>query len=272
MIAYIEQGEAQTDLNRWKDTQMSTIYGHATQKTRKILDSERSTFHRRLQDVEDTFQKEIIALVNLPELSNADNKRKSNVLTKEVIAEYTQELQDWFKDLEIHKRLLTEGSTEEGEIADEKEEGEVDDSDEENTEQRISELLRNGRWTWGKLTEVIEAMQNRYDAIQTNIYFDIFTCIEDDSKLKLTSVSLETVEPEEIEVDELSAVSKKIAKTGKNLEQQSEELARLLSEATELEKRIETVRGQTTQANMVYQLVRNSGVASNSISHSHCSF
>jgi len=192
------------------------------------------------------------------------------MLTKEVIAEYTQELQDWFKDLEIHKRLLTE----EGEIADEKEEGEVDDSDEENVEQRISELLRSGKWTWKKLTEVIEAMQTRYDAIQTNIYFDIFTSLEDDSKVKLRLANdgLESVEQEETEADELSAVSKKIATTGKNLERQSGELARLISEATELEKKIETVRVQTTQASLVYQLVRNLFIANNSISHSHCSF
>jgi hypothetical protein len=153
IISYIEHREAQTDLNRWKDTQMSSIYGHATQKTRKILDSERATFHRRLQDVEDTFQKEINALVNLPELPTTGNKRKSKVLTKEVIAEYTQELQDWFKDLELHKRLLMDGETEEGEIADEKEEGEVNDSEEENTGQRISELLRGAQWTWKGLTE-----------------------------------------------------------------------------------------------------------------------
>jgi archaellum component FlaC len=238
---------------------MSTIYGHGTQKTRKILDSERTNFHRRVQDGEDAFKKEINALVDLPEWSTT-NKRKGKVLTKEDIAAYTRELQDWFKDLEIHKRLLMEGEPEEGEMTEEREEGEVNDTDEESVELRISELLQTGKLTWKKLTEGLEAMQSRYDAIQTDIYFDIFTRIDDDSKAKLgqASANLESIEHEEIQDDELSAVSEKIATTGKNLERQSEGLARLITEAAELEKEIEAVRAQTTQASSVCQLVRTS--------------
>jgi hypothetical protein len=103
-------------------------------------------------------------------------------------------------------------------------------------------------------------METQYDTIQTNIYFDIFTCIDDDStaRLRMATADLESIEQEETQDNELSAVSEKIATTGKNLERQSEELAGLLREAAELEKKIEAVRVQTTQAGLVCQLVRAS--------------
>jgi hypothetical protein len=257
--AYIDYREAQTGLKRWKDTQNSTIYGHATQETRKILDSERATIHRRLQDVEDTFQKAINALVNLPEPLNST--RTPNVLTKELIAQYTQELQDWIKDLELHKRLLMEKKkeeTEEGEIADEeKEDGEVNDSEEEMTGQRPSELLRTGQWAWKELTEVMKALVARFDSIQTTVYFDIFTCLDDDSRARLrqASASLQSTDREETQDNKLTAVSETIATAGKTLERQSEALAKSLIEVAELEKNVEAVRIQTTEAGLICQLV-----------------
>lgn len=264
MISYIEYQEARADLGRWKDTQNSTIYGHATQKTRKILDSERTTFHRRLADVEDTFQQEINALINLPESLVTDKKGRSNVLTKEVVSQYTQELQDWFKDLELHRRLLVgkeeeEEELEDGEIEDQ-EEGKINDSGEEDIGQKLSELLRSGQRTWKVLTEGIEALENCFDSAQTNFYFEIFTCVEDDSKarLRLASENLELLEDQETHESELPIVSEKLSTTGKSLEKQSEMLAKLLSEAAELEKEITAVRQQTVEANSVCQLVCNS--------------
>ena len=271
IIAFVEYREAQIDLNRWKDTQMSTIYGHATQKTRKILDCERTTFHRQLQDVEDAFQKEVNALVNLPEsLFTSHKKRMPDVLTKQVIAQYTQELQDWFKDLELHKRLLMEKKKaedpEEGEIggdagediAEEKEEGEVIDREEGMTRQKLTELLQAGQFTWKELIEIIENLEAQIDVTQTDVYFDIFTCIDDVSKanLSLADASLESIGHEEPQdATGLPAVSQKISTSGKTLEQHSDTLASLLSEIAKLEKEREAVQLQTKEARMVCQLV-----------------
>lgn len=250
---------------------MSTIYGHATQKTRKILNCERATFHRRLQDVEDAFQKEINALVNLPEvLTTIHKKRNPDVLTKEIIAQYTQELQEWVTELELHKRLLMEKKKaedpEEGEIAgdavddiaEEKEEGEVIDREEGMTRQKLTELLQAGQFTWKELIEVIQDLETQMEATQENVYFDIFTCIDDHSKEKLSHADarLESIGHEEPQdAAGLPTVSQKISTNGKKLEGHSDTLARLLGEIEELEKQREAVQLQTKEARMVCQMV-----------------
>lgn len=164
-----------------------------------------------------------------------------------MVAAYTQELQDWFTDLELHKRLLVEKAeeeNEEGEVRNtlqlEMEEGEVME-EEEVSGLKPSDLRRQGKWTWKELRGAIDILEGRVAVAEENYYFDVFTSIQDDKEDELHRVKmrLEACKRKNpAESVDVSSVWNALDDVGNRIENQSQDLAQLLQKFDELEKEL----------------------------------
>lgn len=275
VLFHLEVHKLQDDLERWRRTQNSSIYGHSGQKTRKILDTERSGYNQQLQEAKIKFQHEINCLIDLPDFSDQQKAPKKSSLTKEVVAAYSQELQDWFKDLELHKRLLVEKTEEEneGELHDtppaEIEEGEVIEGgvmEEENDPRpRPSDLRAQGKWTWRELKEATEALEARVAAAQENYYFDVFTSIQDDrvDELNRVKTRLKSFERKEsTQSVDVSSAWNVLGESGSKIESQSQDLAQLLQKVDKLEKELGLLRKEKAHMDPIIELVSPPSVTS----------
>ncbi len=272
VLFHLEVHKVQDDLERWRRTQNSSIYGHSGQKTRKILDTERSGYNQQLQEAKIKFHHEINLLIDLPDFSDQQKAPQKSALTKEVVAAYTQELQDWFKDLELHKRLLVEKTEEEneGEVHDaspaEIEEGEVmEEEEEEEVPKQPSDLRAQGKWTWKELKEATEALEGRVAAAQENYYFDVFTSIQDDRDDELNRVKtrLKSLDRKEsAQSVDLSSSWNVLGEVGSKIETQSQDLSQLLQKVDKLEKELGLLLQEKARMDPIIELVSPPSVTS----------
>jgi hypothetical protein len=181
-------------------------------------------------------------------------------------------LQDWFKDLELHKRLLVE-KTEEGEVHDaspaEIEEGEVIEGgvmEEENDPRpSLSDLRAQGKWTWRELKEATEALEARVAAAQENYYFDVFTSIQDDrvDELNRVKTRLKSFERKKsTQRVDVSSAWNVLGEFGSKVESQSQDVAQLLQKVDELEKELDLLRQEKAHMDPIIELVSPPSVTS----------
>lgn len=183
-------------------------------------------------------------------------------MTKEKIALYTQELQAWFEDLQLHKRLLVEkadeDATNKGEgNRPEMEEGEIVEQ-QEDSKPTVSELRERVKVTWKELRDVTDALQERFTESQENYYMNVFTCIQDEMEGNLSDLGtrLESNEPEApAEAMDISDVSQAVEVTGKKVEEHSEALAMFLEKAGSLEHKLETLCLERKKSEVLSDLV-----------------
>ena len=178
-----------------------------------------------------------------------------------MIAAYTQELQAWFEDLQLHKRLLVEKADEdekdkkEGNHS-EMEEGEI--TEQQDSKLTVAELRERVKVTWKELRDVAEVLQERFTESQENYYMNAFTCIQDEMEGNLSDLGtrLESNEPEApAEAMDISDVSQAVEVTGKRVEEHSETLAMFLEKAGSLERKLETLRLERKRSEMLSDLV-----------------
>ncbi|KAF9531905.1 hypothetical protein CPB83DRAFT_848008 [Crepidotus variabilis] len=274
VISHIQLRKAQEDDDHWKRTQVSSIYGHATQATRQMLNAQRSQYSQRVISLKEELNREIFALSHFPDFS-APMPAPVDLLTKEMVAEYTQELKLWFQDLELHKRLLA-GEDSEMENLDEvdKSSNNVDGALNnvqpqlgtliESTEDLVpkpSDLAQQTKWTWKDLLKAADVVEQRLSDTEADFFFNAFTNIStyaDDRLADLTTqLSIEEeVQELNVETRDIKDVSTIVQSGGKKLSSQALELTTLLARVDELQKELD----QTTAERKYFHSVNEQAV------------
>lgn len=169
-ILYVELQRAQDDLAHLKRTQESAQYEQASQATRDTLDRNRATFNSRAQEAKRRLDRALSTLIDLPDFA----KNHIPMLKKETIESYIAELEEWFADIEQHKRILMEREEEKAGLP-----PGADGSIEPQLTARQLLDRDTGKWSWDDMRNVANELDSRILTASEHFYSHFYTTIAD---------------------------------------------------------------------------------------------
>ena len=142
------------------------------------MDGHRAELNQRVQEARNRLARALTALVELPDFASRNRKTPGPILTKTTIAAYTQELRDWFSDLELHKRLLMDqAAATQTDLPPTPVQGDsVTPVEPHLTARQLSE---RGNWTWDDIKNATNELDARVLAVAEHFYSDAYTTIDD---------------------------------------------------------------------------------------------
>ena len=167
---YLELQRAQDDLADLKRTQESAQYERASQATRDILDRNRATPNSRAQEAKRRLDRALSTLIDLPDFA----KNHIPMLKKETIESYIAELEEWFADIEQHKRILMEREEEKAGLP-----PGADGSIEPQLTARQLLDRDTGKWSWDDMRNVANELDSRILTVSELFYSHVYTTIAD---------------------------------------------------------------------------------------------
>ena len=238
----VELQRAQRDHARWKRTQESAQYERASPATRVILDHHRAKLNLRVQEAKRRLDKALIALIELPDFASRNRKSSGPpILTKETIAAYTDELKDWFLDIEQHKRILMEKAAAEAELPPEPDQ--IDSA----SPVEPPQLMERDKWSWNDIQNTINKLDTRVLTSAEHLYSDVYTTIADLKDQVIVGLQdpcpINPPAPGDDPRDD--ALSSTATLVGDNLSAQVVRTAELISRIHELEQEHEHLRNET---------------------------
>jgi len=224
-----------------------------------MLDTERLVLSQRETDLKHELHAELNALMTLPDFSN-NRPAPSPLLTKELIVDYTQELKDWFKDLQLNKRLLLDIARKEesvppeviADILSKVNDSELDqDIDETPPRPTPSELLAQGQWTWKELKQAAAFVEEQLSVASEEIYSNMFTHQIEEMDQHITELKThKATEIQEVLQDtpheDIPDVSRSLDIVGDLLATEAQRLSELLEKADRLQRELAVLEQEKT--------------------------
>ncbi|KAJ3511347.1 hypothetical protein NLJ89_g4143 [Agrocybe chaxingu] len=253
VILQVQRQRAEDELERWKRTQISDPYKLCPPAARKLLDSARTKFTEKDARLQKRLLRSIQELADLPDLAEKHPPLSMN-LTKEVIASYTRELGEWFKDLQLHKRLLMEKAEER-----QAQLGEGDESPEDEPEDiRVTgtELRARGRWSWSELNEAVARIEDQVSLVSEEVYAFKFTNADEALDVEMEELREQLASEEQAvqPIQTFEVVDRLVARTsiaGDQVSTQALRAAELIQRTKHLEDQIGMVVAETAKMNQL---------------------
>ncbi|KAF8971686.1 hypothetical protein BDZ97DRAFT_1784595 [Flammula alnicola] len=237
---------AQADETRWKRTQESSLYSRATPRTRTILDAHRAQYGNKVIQARTSRNRALKHLLKLPDLA-AKAKILGPAATKDVIQAYTDELKEWFQDLELHKRILM--------VKQEAEEAKskasfaqaLADTQSSSPERTLGSLLQRDNWTWKELKEVTAVLEDAISSTAELVYEEAYTRFDDlEDQVSNLHQQLPQAEdrPSRDHTGDIENLTSNIDVVGDNVGAQAVRAAELYTRMNELQKEIDALRAE----------------------------
>ncbi|CAA7264803.1 unnamed protein product [Cyclocybe aegerita] len=253
VILQVQRQRAEDGLERWKRTQISDPYKLCPPGARKTLDSARTKFTEKDARLQKRLLRSIQELADLPDLAEKHQPLSMN-LTKEVIASYTRELGEWFKELQLHKRLVMEEAEERQAQPGEGEESPEDEP--EDTRVTGTELCARGRWSWSELNEAVARIEDQVSLVSEEVYAFKFTNADEALDVEMEELREQLTSEEQAvqAIQNFEVVDRLVAGAsivGDQVSAQALRAAELIQRTKHLEDQIEMVVAETAKMNQL---------------------
>ncbi|KDR85696.1 hypothetical protein GALMADRAFT_132359 [Galerina marginata CBS 339.88] len=254
VVSHVLLDRAQQADVRWKRTQNSEIYAHATPLTRDFLDRHRTEYTKKVQDAKKRQGRALKALISLPDFATK-TKNVNPKFTKEVVKKYTEELRDWLNDLQMHKRLLVERDAEDAKHRDLASallptSGSIS-MEMQPPQPTAQELFCRGNGTWKELKEVSDELAERFSITQEQFYLEKYTRA-DDLDNQLQQIPMEVDDAIEVDTqDPADDLLHEITHVGDNLGAQAIRAANLFKRIDELQAEYAIVVAEKEKMNQI---------------------
>ncbi|KAF8167387.1 hypothetical protein B0H34DRAFT_681694 [Crassisporium funariophilum] len=232
------------EVDRWKRTQASVTYARSSPATQLILNSHRAKLSQKLHEAKRQRNAALAALIELPDISAAGRKAPTPTLTKETVAAYTAELRDWFRELELHKRILLEKEAEKETAQQQASQSAASPPVE--THLTAAALHDRGTWTWTEIQEAAALLETRVRQTAEQVYAEVYTSFDDLEELvgNLKDFSKVDLAPRKQRVEAAEGLSRRLNAVGDNLGAQAVRTAELLAKLHDLEQERDLVKAE----------------------------
>jgi hypothetical protein len=252
--------------------QKANVYLNATTLTRKILEETRVQWATKLASLKSKRDEKLAVLLTLPDLSaKLSTKIAGPMETKEAIMGYSQELQSWMEEIELHKRLLLgkkeieeRKSEQPTPLPVESKPAQLREFPE--SETLLPQLLAKKSWTWKDMQDATDMLQAVIEKTHDDLTFQLYTKqpeIDEETVESIKRTINEELEDElmplfnfeDLYADEIGQTSSSINHMGEEVQEQAGDVANLLQKINNLEEELKSLQDECVQMDEVVNQV-----------------
>ncbi|KAF5312130.1 hypothetical protein D9619_002606 [Psilocybe cf. subviscida] len=261
VIAEVVYQRAAKVNDQQRNMQKANVYLNATTATRKRLEEVRTQWATKLSSLKSKRDEKLAILLSLPDLSaKLSTKIEGPMETQEAIMGYSQELQSWMEEIELHRRLLLE----EKEIEERNSEKPVPVPMESQPAQRgespepeilLSQLLEKKSWTWKDTQYATSMVQTVIESTREAVFSRLYTKqpgLDQEATDVITAAINKEYEDElmpsfnfqDLYADEISQISSSINHMGEEVQEQAGDVANLMQKINNLEQELKSLQDE----------------------------